>query len=100
MLLSVKRLIGLPVYTQSRQKLGRVIDINLDIDSHDVFQYVVGRGIVDKDLYLVRPIQVISITAEEMVVDDAVGKNLVASTEIKNIFSSQSLRNAATFSQE
>jgi len=100
MLMPVKKIMALPVYTQSRQKLGRVIDVNLDIDNQSVFQYVVGRGIVDKDLYLVRPVQVIYITAEEMVVDDAVSKNPVVAAEIKNIFSSQPLRNVAAANQE
>ncbi|MBI5621783.1 PRC-barrel domain-containing protein [Candidatus Falkowbacteria bacterium] len=74
MLIHAKKLLGLPVYTQSGQHLGAVTDMEIDIDDHTVMNYHVGSSnpihhLLNNTLIINRR-QVISITAEKMVVDD------------------------------
>jgi sporulation protein YlmC with PRC-barrel domain len=82
-----KNLIGLPVYTQSGTHLGKVADIELDVDGHTVTQYYVATGTVvhqlltDKPDLIVNPAQVISITAEKMIVTDLLDKNIVTAAQ-------------------
>lgn len=93
MLISIKNILSLPVFTKSGIKLGKVININLDIDSHSIFQYVVGRGFADKNPLLIRPSQIIAITPDQVTVDDSWDKEAADSSNIKNIFSSSNLEN-------
>ena len=75
MQINIKKLLLLPVYTESGTRLGKVGDVVLDIDNHSVWHYVVhSGGLMSKDTYLVRPIQVKSITSEKMVVEESVTK--------------------------
>lgn len=70
--------IGLPVETQHGRALGKVIDVEIDIETHVVMHYCVdGKPFVKKLLagepdLLIAPTQVISITAEKMIVEDGV----------------------------
>lgn len=75
MRLSLKKLIDLPVETEIGESLGKVIDLNLDINNHTVIDYVIQFGLVKRQKLLVKPVQVIKITNEKMVVDDAILKN-------------------------
>ena len=68
MLIKHKQLIGLLVETQSGEKLGRVDGFNLESEAHAIHQYLVK-------LFISRA-QVISLSAEKMVVDDLVYKAL------------------------
>lgn len=69
--INLQTLIHLPVYTQSGVHLGRVHDMQIDIESHAIKQYIVESGLIAKHHYLIGPAQVIAITAEKIVVDDA-----------------------------
>ncbi len=74
--LSNKQIIGLPVETQSGTALGRVRGFVLDADRGIIAQYVVKsanplRELFGKEL-LIAASQVITLTAEKMVVDDLV----------------------------
>jgi sporulation protein YlmC with PRC-barrel domain len=76
MSLTAKQLIGLPVYTQSGEHLGKVSDFVLDQEAQAVKQYSVrSRDLIgellQRDLLIGRE-QVLQITAEKMVVEDAV----------------------------
>lgn len=83
MSIGAKKLIGLPVYTQSGDHLGKVVDFTVDQSQHVIQQYIVrSRDLIGELLQkelLVGPEQVISITAERMTVEDA----LIADREAK-----------------
>lgn len=79
MLIKHKQLIGLLVETQSGEKLGRVDGFNLETDSHLIFQYLVkpaGLSKIFSHELIINRSQVISLSAEKMVVDDLVYKKL------------------------
>ena len=99
MLLPIKTIISLPVFTSGGVKLGKVIDANFDIDAHAIFQYIVAAGVVNKKTYLIRPIQVKSITAEKMVVDDAVLAQVAEQTS-NNKLSSPALGNVSMINEK
>lgn len=66
----------LPVQTESGQKIGLVEGVSIDVDAHTVQFYEIKPGGVILGLFtknlLVAPHEVISITAERMVVKDTV----------------------------
>jgi sporulation protein YlmC with PRC-barrel domain len=72
MLITIKKLLNLPVITQSGSKLGGVRDIELDIDSHLVRAYHVGHKLPGMEKHLITPTQVVSITVEKMIVKDGI----------------------------
>lgn len=74
MLLPFSKLKNLLVFTQSGIKLGQVADIEIDLDSQSIIHYMVKRGIVSRGVLLIHRGQVIFITEEKMIVEDAVIK--------------------------
>lgn len=74
--LSDKQLIGLPVETQSGTALGKIRGFVVDADHGSIAQYVVKNANPLRELFgkelLVASSQVITLTAEKMVVDDLV----------------------------
>ncbi len=72
----VKQLLGLPVYTESETHLGEVVDAEYDIDQQCIMIYHVKPATVLATLFgaklLVDRSQVVSITADKMIVQDAV----------------------------
>ena len=74
MFISLKTLLHLPVYTESGTHLGRVHDLELDIDSHHVRHYIVEPRFFGKEYYLVTPVQIKSVTAEKIIVEDTIIK--------------------------
>ncbi len=81
MRLSDQQIIGLPVYTQSDEHLGKVSQIILNIDTGQLVQIeVVSSSIIKffaKNL-LVSKDQIISITEDKVVVEDSVKKTIEA----------------------
>lgn len=78
MLVSLKKLIGLPVFTQSGNRLGKVSDVNIETDTHTVREYLIRASIFNSRVFLIKPIQVLEITDRKMLVEDAVlGDNQV-----------------------
>lgn len=78
-------IINLPVYTQSGQHLGRVVDFELESNTQAIINYHVrGRDIIKEllssDLIINRE-QIISITKEQMIIEDSV----ISEIEKKNI---------------
>ncbi|MFA5052293.1 MAG: PRC-barrel domain-containing protein [Patescibacteria group bacterium] len=76
MRMSAKQLVGLATYTQAGDHLGKVSDIVIDPETHTVQQYAIRSHdligeLLQRDL-LVSADQVISISEEKMVVEDAV----------------------------
>ena len=74
MLIKYDHLTDLPVFTKSGVKLGKIFDLEIDIDSHAVFQYIVRTSFVSRISYLIKPAQVLSIDEKRLVVDDGVIK--------------------------
>ena len=72
-----EELINLPVYTQSGEHLGKVVSFDFDIDMQTIEQYHVKTGLI-RDLWheqlVIHHSQVISISAEKMVVEDTVSR--------------------------
>ncbi|MBI4262521.1 PRC-barrel domain-containing protein [Candidatus Uhrbacteria bacterium] len=76
MYITAHQLLGLPVETQAGEKLGKVVDIEIDVESHLVQKYHVKSGSVITGLFhnvlLVDRTEVIVITKEKMTVEDRV----------------------------
>lgn len=79
MRLTDRQLIGLPVYTQSAEHLGVVSRLILETETGELAQLEIASSnlakIFSKTL-LVNKSQIISITAEKVVVEDNVRKSL------------------------
>jgi sporulation protein YlmC with PRC-barrel domain len=78
-----KAIIGLPVETQSGTHLGRVVDIECDIESGVIMKYYVSSSVVvrhllkDQSTLTIDTAQVISLTNEKMVVSDGANKHAI-----------------------
>lgn len=72
MRITFKQLKSLVVETTSGTRLGHVHDIILDTDTQLVAQYDVKSAIIAGKEYLVGRDQVVSITADKLIVDDGV----------------------------
>lgn len=72
MFITFKALVHLPVYTESGAYLGRVRDVECDVEMHQVRHYIVARGFLNKDRLSIAVAQVKAITEEKMIVEDAV----------------------------
>lgn len=68
--MSWEQLKHLPVQTKSGQVLGKVTGIIFDPETHGILQYEVKQGTFGGVL-LISISQVVSISAERMIVDDA-----------------------------
>lgn len=77
-----KDLHHLPVETQSGQKLGRIVDFEVDVESHLILTYLVrpsrlSNPLVQSELRIDRA-QVVALTPERMVVQDSIGRITIA----------------------
>lgn len=80
MRLTTKDLISLPVETKSGEKLGKIAALEIDCETQQIVCYYVKssnpiKDLVFQDQLIISPTQVISITAEKMVVEDNVIKD-------------------------
>lgn len=80
--LTDKELRGIPVYTKSGDKLGKIAGIIVDAEHHEVREYAVSKSrllsaLLPDDLLIHRS-QVLELTAERMTVDDAAVSERVA----------------------
>lgn len=75
-LLSLKQLHHLPVVTESGQRLGRVVDIELDAEAHLVTTYLVSPSRLVQPLsrlvLRVHRSQVVALSPDQLVVQDTV----------------------------
>lgn len=76
MLISLKKIIGLVVFTQSGNRLGKVWAVNMDTDTHIVREYLARASFFNSRVFLIKPNQVVEIGNEKMVVEDGVLKEL------------------------
>lgn len=81
MKISQKQLINLLVYTELDHFVGHVVGFEIDVDTHGITTYVIGKNrlvngilssLIATDHLLVSPAQVVAITEERMVIKDAV----------------------------
>lgn len=74
MKLQAKKIIHLPVFTQSGKELGRISDFEVEEESQKVIRYYVKSHHLIAELFakelIVNVSQVISITKEKMIVED------------------------------
>ena len=75
---SAKQIIGLPVFTLSGARLGKVRDFVLLAEEHLVEKYLVSVWPLSKKQLLVGRAQVKEIREDKMIVDDAVLKEMKA----------------------
>ncbi|MDZ7798845.1 MAG: PRC-barrel domain-containing protein [Patescibacteria group bacterium] len=78
MIIKHNDLIGLPVETKKGQKVGSVSGFELEANSHEIIRYQIKKpgllpGIMNKHL-LVHKNQVLQITPEKMIVEEALVK--------------------------
>lgn len=89
MLLNFFHLKNLPVFTQSGHKLGQVSDFEIDTEAQSILRYIVTRGkLVGRfqPPLLIHRQQVISVSSEKMIVEDAVIKQLeIVKEEKENV---------------
>ncbi len=76
----------LPVYTESGHKLGTIHDLEIDYELHSIHKYIVTHGItgLTKETFLVTPMQIISVSAEKIVVADSIIKD-TGETRVKEV---------------
>lgn len=79
MRIDLKTLKHLKVQTVSGHELGHIADFELESEGQTIVQYKVKSSILRASVYLVGRGQVVAITAERMIVDDA-----VATAPVKN----------------
>jgi len=82
--------IGLEVETQRGNMLGKIVDIEIDIESHAVVKYIVGPSSLVKQLVYseehlrIDPSEVISFTDKKMIVADLdAGETVDAGEELE-----------------
>lgn len=72
------KLINIPVYTVKNNFLGKVCDFEIDIDTYTIIKiHVKSNNIIQglfKDVLIISQMQIIKITTEKIIVDDAVIK--------------------------
>ncbi|MEK7540005.1 MAG: PRC-barrel domain-containing protein [Patescibacteria group bacterium] len=72
----LRDLLRLPVTTESGEFLGRVSDVELELESASVRAYLVSpsfvKGLFTSEQYIITPSQVVSISADKMIVKDGV----------------------------
>mgnify|MGYP001612270081 CR=1 FL=1 len=75
-----KKLIGLGVYTESGNYIGKVSDLEIDIDTHAILRYIIKSrlgGIMPKEL-IIAVSEIVYISSEKIVVRDGVQRELAA----------------------
>lgn len=93
----IKDIISLPVETEGGDVVGKVVGIDLNIETHDVGAYHVRTGTFvrqligsDADLEIL-PVQVRSITQKKMIIADLRGKD----GAIEKVLDIQGVQNTA-----
>ena len=71
MIVGLQKLLRLPVYTESGTKLGRVFDLELDVETQAVMRYLVRPNFLSTKSFLIANAQVKEIKNDRMVVYDS-----------------------------
>jgi sporulation protein YlmC with PRC-barrel domain len=75
MLIDWRKLNGLPVYTVSGRKLGKISSVIFDIDFNTVFQYEVRTRSIGGRTFLINPSQIVEWGGNKIVVEDGLSKD-------------------------
>ncbi len=82
-----KDLSKLPVQTQSGQKLGHVVDYDIDEGTHRILRYHIKSSKLLQELFsgeLIVPVErVVSLTRDRMIIEDAVVKEQTEQKSVK-----------------
>lgn len=70
MIINLQKLLRLPVYTESGTKLGRIFDLELEVESHGVARYLVKPSFFSARNFLIQVSQIKEITSDRVVVFD------------------------------
>jgi len=71
--MNLKEIINLPVYTQSKKYLGRIIDLEMNCETGKIEQYFVKTGLLSnlfQQSLVINNSQVICLSKKEMIVKD------------------------------
>lgn len=79
MIINLSELKNAPVVTENETSLGHVADIEIDVENYLITNLVVKRGLLGKNLLINRS-QIISITAEKVIVEDSMALELAEET--------------------
>ena len=74
MFINLQKLLRLPVYTESEIKLGRVFDLELNVDTQSVIRYLVRPNFFSAKSFMIANGQVKEIKSDRVVVYDSVIK--------------------------
>lgn len=81
----LRDLLRLPVTTESGEFLGRVSDVELELESATIRAYLVSpsfvKGLFSSEQYIITPSQVVSISADKMIVRDGVLREKAAARQ-------------------
>jgi len=76
MLYPLNKLINLPVYTKSGENLGKLKEIEIDTNTHQISNYLVKSSQMINRLstkqLIIKPSQVVGVDKEKMIVEDSV----------------------------
>lgn len=70
--INLQKLLRLPVFTESEIRLGRVFDLEIDLDSQVVIRYLVRANFLSPKVFLIANSQVKEIKVDRIVVYDDV----------------------------
>jgi len=79
MIINLSELKNVPVVTENETSLGHVADIEIDVENYLITNLVVKRGLLGKNLLINRS-QIISITAQKVIVEDSAALELEEET--------------------
>ena len=78
MQISAKKLLHLPVFTNSGDELGKISDYSINIDTQEVEKYYVRSSHIIEEIFtkelIISKKQIVSIADEKMIVEDLVGE--------------------------
>lgn len=81
----LRDLLRLPVTTESGDFLGRVSDVELELESATIRVYLVSpsfvKGLFTSEQYIITPGQVVSVNSDKMIVKDGVVGEKVGSRQ-------------------
>jgi sporulation protein YlmC with PRC-barrel domain len=85
MIINLQKLLHLPVYTEAGESLGKVFDMEINIESHAISCYMVRSNFLSLKYFLVKQSQVKEITEEKMVVYEALVQDILPKTSNSTI---------------
>lgn len=85
MLTDWRKLNGLPVYTVSGSKLGRISSVVFDVDSNVIFQYEVRMRLIGGHTFLINPSQIVEWNSDKIIVEDSLSKDFAPVSLVEGV---------------